>query len=208
MATESRSGRPRASSREVLAEAACELFLERGYEATSVSDITRRAGVSRSSFFNYFAGKADVLWGGLDERIATFGERLRDDHTPDADATVRAAARDVAAGLRPDSLALAIGQAEAMGLGDELLREGALRRARIASAVADRLRRAGVADLRAEVVGAAVGGAVLVAIERWALAGAGRTALESIVAEALIAVPTSTSGVGAGPDAAGGDAHA
>ena len=55
MATESRAGRPRASSRETLAEAACELFLEQGYEATSVVDIAQRAGVSRSSFFNYFS---------------------------------------------------------------------------------------------------------------------------------------------------------
>ena len=52
MTSDSRAGRPRASSREVLAEAACELFLEKGYDATSVADITTRAGVSRSSFFN------------------------------------------------------------------------------------------------------------------------------------------------------------
>ncbi|HWU28147.1 MAG TPA: helix-turn-helix domain-containing protein, partial [Microbacterium sp.] len=70
MATESRAGRPRASSRETLAEAACELFLEQGYEATSVVDIAQRAGVSRSSFFNYFSSKSDVLWSGLDARIA------------------------------------------------------------------------------------------------------------------------------------------
>ena len=62
--------RPRASSRETLAEAACELFLEQGFEATSIADITTRAGVSRSSFFNYFASKSDILWSGLDERIA------------------------------------------------------------------------------------------------------------------------------------------
>lgn len=56
-------GRPQATTRESIEEAACELFLEQGYAATSVDDIARRAGVSRSSFFNYFAGKADVLWG-------------------------------------------------------------------------------------------------------------------------------------------------
>ena len=69
MSSTSRAGRPKASSRETLAEAACELFLERGYDATSVADITQRAGVSRSSFFNYFSSKSDVLWSGLDDRI-------------------------------------------------------------------------------------------------------------------------------------------
>ena len=38
MTADSRTGRPRASSRETLAEAACELFLEQGYEATSIAD--------------------------------------------------------------------------------------------------------------------------------------------------------------------------
>ena len=38
--TEPRAGRPKASSRETLAEAACELFLEQGFEATSIADIT------------------------------------------------------------------------------------------------------------------------------------------------------------------------
>ena len=57
------TGRPRATSRDVIAEAACELFLEQGFEGTTVADITRRAGVSRSSFFNYFTSKAHAALG-------------------------------------------------------------------------------------------------------------------------------------------------
>lgn len=189
MSTESRSGRPRASSRETLAEAACELFLERGYEATSISDIATRAGVSRSSFFNYFATKADVLWGGLDERIASLARRLGDEPMPDLEAGIRAAVLGVADGLAPDALALAFAQADAMDIGDELGREAAVRRSAVASAVAGRLRRAGVEALRAEVVGAAYGGAVLAAIVRWATGGAGRVVLRAVLAEALDAVP-------------------
>ena len=45
-------GRPRASSKDVLEEAASELFLEKGYLATSIDDIAQRAGVSRATFFN------------------------------------------------------------------------------------------------------------------------------------------------------------
>ena len=63
------AGRPKASSRETIAEAACELFLEQGYNRTSVTDIAIRAGVSRSSFFNYFDTKSALLWGGFDERL-------------------------------------------------------------------------------------------------------------------------------------------
>jgi AcrR family transcriptional regulator len=179
-------GRPRASSREVLAEAACELFLEQGYGATSVSDITRRAGVSRSSFFNYFPSKADVLWGGFDERIAELAERLS---APDAsgnlDADVRAALVALAGGFAPDSLALALANARQMELDDELEREASVRQSRIARVVADRMRRAGVDDLSAAVVGSAYGGAAVAAVEEWARQGAGRTSLGEVLGRAL-----------------------
>lgn len=183
MNSSGRVGRPKASSRETLAEAACELFLEKGFEATSIADITSRAGVSRSSFFNYFSSKSDILWSGLDARITAFEGRLESDEA-DAVAVVRAAALAIAAGFTPDSLALGIVNAAAMGLEDELEREAALRRSRIARAVAARLVRGGADRLRAEVAGSAWGGAVLAAIEAWAHDGAGRTSLARFLARA------------------------
>lgn len=189
MSTESRGGRPRASSRETLAEAASELFLEQGYEATSIVDITTRAGVSRSSFFNYFGSKSDVLWGGLDAQIAVLADALAASSGPDADADVRAAVDALARELRPDVLALALAQSEAMGVGEELAREAGIRRTRIAEATGARLTRDGVDALRAEVLGAAYGGAVLAALARWAERGTGRTALAIIVRDALAVIP-------------------
>ncbi|GAA1913790.1 hypothetical protein GCM10009775_03080 [Microbacterium aoyamense] len=184
MSTEPRAGRPRSSSRETLAEAACELFLEQGFEATSVVDIAQRAGVSRSSFFNYFGSKSDILWSGLDARIGALESRLRADETMDAAASVRAAVVAVASGFTPDPLALAIVNTAAMGLEIELEREAAVRRARIASAVADRLVRGGRDRLAADITGAAWGGAVLAAIEAWARDGAGRTSLARFIERA------------------------
>ena len=185
MISDSRSGRPRASSHETLAEAACELFLEQGYEATSIADIARRAGVSRSSFFNYFASKGDVLWAGLDERLAALEVRLAEDESTDAAADVRAATTAIAHAFAPDSLALALVNAPAMGLVDELEREASLRRSRIARAVSARLRRGGSDRLSADVAGAAIGGAVLAALDAWAHDGAGRTDLARTWARAL-----------------------
>ena len=69
-------GRPRSSSRDVLEEAALELFLEQGYDSTTVDQIAQRAGVSRATFFNYFSSKADVLWCAVDEEIAALGADL------------------------------------------------------------------------------------------------------------------------------------
>jgi AcrR family transcriptional regulator/predicted enzyme related to lactoylglutathione lyase len=178
-------GRPKASSRETLAEAACELFLEKGFEATSIADITSRVGVSRSSFFNYFSSKSDILWSGLDERITAFEARLAaDDDAQDASSAVRSGALAIAAGFAPDSLALGIVNAAAMGLEGELEREASLRRARIARAAGARLARGGADRMRADVAGAAWGGAVLAAIDAWAHDGAGRTSLSRFLARA------------------------
>ncbi|MCD2497134.1 TetR/AcrR family transcriptional regulator [Microbacterium nymphoidis] len=183
MSVESRQGRPRVSSRETLAEAACELFLERGYEATNVADITARAGVSRSSFFNYFSSKHDVLWAGVDDAIAALEDRLQ--RTP---AEVVATFSAFSDGLAPDSLALAIANDEAMGAVADLQREGTARAARIGAAVTAALRAVGWAPLRAQVIGSAYGSAVLAAVERWARDGSGRTALADRLDEALAIV--------------------
>jgi len=184
MSTEPRAGRPKASSRENIAEAACELFLEQGYEQTSIVDIANRAGVSRSSFFNYFASKSDVLWAGLDERLAAFEDRLAGDEGTDAAAAVRREAEAIAADFTPDSLALGIVNAAAMGIAAEYERDAALRRSRVARAAAARFARGGADRIRAEVAGAAWGGAVLAAIEAWAHDGAGRTSLSHFLSRA------------------------
>lgn len=63
-------GRPRRSSRDTLQDSACELFLELGYERTTVDEIARRAGVSRATFFNYFRAKSDLLWADADPALA------------------------------------------------------------------------------------------------------------------------------------------
>lgn len=180
-----RAGRPRSTSPETIAEAACELFLERGYVQTTVDDIARRAGVARSSFFNYFASKSAVLWAGLDERIDAVEKSL------DAGMAVREALTTALADLRPDSLALAMTHAEAMGLDEELPREMAWRRARLSAAVSTRVQRDGCSPLVADVVGSAHAGAVTGALAEWARRGPGHVRLDVVLSSALdAAAPT------------------
>ena len=47
-----------------LQEAAHALFLERGYEQTTVADIAERAELTERTFFRHFADKREVLFGG------------------------------------------------------------------------------------------------------------------------------------------------
>src|SRR5580692_11466000 len=47
-----------------LAEAAMQLYGERGFDRTTVADIAARAGLTERTFFRYFADKREVLFSG------------------------------------------------------------------------------------------------------------------------------------------------
>jgi AcrR family transcriptional regulator len=54
---------PRPDTRERIAALALDLFEARGYDATTVEEIARAAGVSHMTFFRYFPTKESVLIG-------------------------------------------------------------------------------------------------------------------------------------------------
>jgi transcriptional regulator GlxA family with amidase domain len=47
-----------------LAQAAMELYGERGFEQTTVAEIAERAGLTERTFFRHFADKREVLFEG------------------------------------------------------------------------------------------------------------------------------------------------
>ncbi len=57
----SRRERKKMETRQALIEAAADLFHEKGYEATTVEEITERADVAKGTFFNYFPSKEALL---------------------------------------------------------------------------------------------------------------------------------------------------
>jgi AcrR family transcriptional regulator len=50
-----------------LAEAAMELYGERGFDETTVAEIARRAGLTERTFFRHFADKREVLFAGSNQ---------------------------------------------------------------------------------------------------------------------------------------------
>ena len=65
-----------------LATAALELFVERGFSATRLDDVAKRAGVSKGTLYLYFDSKEDlfkaVVREGIVSRIAEAEARIRD----------------------------------------------------------------------------------------------------------------------------------
>ncbi len=53
-----------------LLDAAHALFLENGYDSTSIHDIMARAGISKGGFYHHFASKEDML-GALVEQLTS-----------------------------------------------------------------------------------------------------------------------------------------
>jgi AcrR family transcriptional regulator len=51
-------------ARRRLQQAALELYLERGYDATTTAQIAERAGVTERTFFRHFADKREVFFDG------------------------------------------------------------------------------------------------------------------------------------------------
>jgi AcrR family transcriptional regulator len=64
-----------------LTEASFALFEERGYDQTTVDDITERAGVGRTTFFRTFRAKEDVIFPDHEVLLKAIAARL-DGSTP------------------------------------------------------------------------------------------------------------------------------
>jgi AcrR family transcriptional regulator len=60
--------------RDEVMRAAWELFVERGFEATTVEQIAEAAGMSRRTFFRYFAGKDELIL----DKLLEVGDRVAD----------------------------------------------------------------------------------------------------------------------------------
>ena len=73
--------RKKRRTRRLIAETARRLFFERGFEATTVSEVAREADVAEQTVFNYFPTKEDLFYSGLEafeaELLAAVGGRER-----------------------------------------------------------------------------------------------------------------------------------
>lgn len=92
----SRREQKKAEVREALVQAADTLFVEQGYEGTTVDQIAERAGVSRRTFFRYFPSKEAIAFPRAEQRRDAFRALLQERFAEqDALPAVRAACLEV-----------------------------------------------------------------------------------------------------------------
>ena len=161
-------GRWAPDARERLETAALQLFVERGYDQTTVAQIADRAGLNRATFFRHFADKREVLFGGEDVLAGLFAEGIR---AASADATLtgclQAAFGAAEAAMTPQQRAKAAQRVLVVAANSELQERGLLKHARIARSIEAALRARGLDELTARL-GAEVGMlAFTIAVERW-----------------------------------------
>src|SRR5438552_6314341 len=67
--------RTRRAVRDELTQLAKDLFVEKGYDETTIDDLAAAAGMSKRTFFRYFASKEELVMG----KYEVLGEQLAED---------------------------------------------------------------------------------------------------------------------------------
>ncbi len=141
-------------AQERLIVAAVDLFTEQGYDATTVTQIAERAGVTKSTFFRYFPDKRELLVAGQE----TLSRLLADGITeaaPDASPleAVAAGLTRASAAMGPVNRQLGPRLKAAVAASTELQERDALKSIGLAAAMTAALVARGVPEVTAHLAG-------------------------------------------------------
>ncbi|WP_306189743.1 MULTISPECIES: TetR/AcrR family transcriptional regulator [unclassified Streptomyces] len=176
-----------------LAEAALELYSERGYEQTTVAEIARRAGLTERTFFRHYTDKREVLFGGSGALQELFVSAVAE--APESAAPIDA----IAAGLEAVS-AVFVGRREqsrrrqaVIAANAELQERELIKLASLAAALGGALRGRGVTEPAASLTAEAGVAVFKVGFEHW-IASAGEREMAPLMREALDELKAVTAG--------------
>jgi len=167
-----------------LQQAAFELYGERGFENTTVTEIAERAGLTKRTFFRYFADKREVLFwgsGALHEVFVTEVGAAPESATPLEAVTP---ALDAAAAMFQERREFAARRQQIIVANPELQERELIKLASLAGAVAEALRARGVGDPAASLTAEAAIAVFRVGFERW-VDEANRQPLQQLIRESL-----------------------
>ncbi|MGH2894693.1 MAG: TetR family transcriptional regulator, partial [Solirubrobacteraceae bacterium] len=133
-------------ARERLAQAALDLYAERGFEQTTVVEIAKRAGLTERTFFRHFADKREVLFAGSGDLQELMASAVLE--APGSAAPMDAVAAGLQAGgeVLGERRDFARQRQAVIAASAELQERELIKLASLAAALADALRRRGVTE--------------------------------------------------------------
>src|ERR1700727_2972042 len=150
-----------------LVQAGFELYGERGFEHTTVAEIAERAGLTKGTFFRYFADKREVLFWGSGELEALFVTAVVAAPASASPLDAVAAALDAVAVMFEERREFAAQRQRIIVANPELQERELIKLAMLAAAVAQALRDRGIEDPAAILTAEAGVTVFRVAFERW-----------------------------------------
>ncbi len=174
-----------------LAQAALDLFAERGFDATTVEDIASRAGVTKRTFFRYFADKREVLFGGQQEFTAWFEKGLAAAGPDAGPLDVVAATLATVAEMFEGRWEYSSRRQAVISANAELQERELAKLSWLSGALAENLRTRGVVEPSAGVVADVAISIFTNAFQRW-VAAPGQPNLQWFVTESLDALRSAT----------------
>jgi AcrR family transcriptional regulator len=150
-----------------LEQAALELYRERGYDQTTVTEIAKRAGLTERTFFRHYADKREVLFAGaglLQELLVSTVVA-----TPASAAPIDAIAAAVgaAAGRLGERREYSQQRQAVIAANPDLQERELIKLASLAAALADTLRQRGVSEPAASLAAEAGIAVFKIAFEEW-----------------------------------------
>jgi AcrR family transcriptional regulator len=161
-----------------------QLYLERGYEQTTVAEIAEQAGVTARTFFRHFADKREVLFAGSAELQSRLVEAVEAAPAEASPMRAVAAALEAAADLVGRDHRHAHTRWQVISANDELRERELIKMAALAGALAGALRARGVPEPDASLAAEAGVAVFRVGYERW-VSGPTGAALAGVMAEAF-----------------------
>ena len=187
-------GRWEPNARGRLEQAAMELFIERGFERTTVAEIAGRAGLTERTFFRHFADKREVLFWGQDALRELLVSTVAGAPESVAPIDAVAAALEAAGAVLEERREYARRRQAVIAANTGLRERELIKLASLASALADALRRRGVTDPAASLTAEAGIAVFKIAFERW-VSDTGKADLPQLIRAALGDLRAVTAGV-------------
>lgn len=154
-------------SRGRLAQAAMELYGERGFDQTTVADIAQRAGLTERTFFRHFSDKREVLFSGahaLQELLVNAVVNAPDSAAPLEAVSLSLEAAGNLFNARRD---FSVQRQRIIEGSAELQERELIKLSSLAAALANALRQRGVADPTAGLTGEVAIALFKISFERW-----------------------------------------